>query len=142
MGASFQAVEELCWKEGEAFGQIRLPQQLQAEAGVYRFHPVLLDACWQIFGVLHQASQQTRDDLYMPIGLDSLRLYGQPGTYLWSHLIRRSADGSQQETLTGDLRLFDQNGHIIAEIDGLHMKRAPRETAHSARARAWERSAS
>jgi acyl transferase domain-containing protein/acyl carrier protein len=127
VGASFQAVEQLWWREGEVLGQIRLPQPLLDEAGVYRFHPVLMDACWQIFAVLHQAMQQAPDDLYMPIGLDSLRLYGQAGTQLWSHLIRRPADGSQRETLTADLRLFDQSGQIVAEIDGLHMKRAPRE---------------
>lgn len=124
-GPSFQGIEQLWRRDGEALGRIRLPEALVSEAEAYQLHPVIMDSGLQLlFATL---SSDGEGDTYLPVGLDSLRVYSRPDTRLWIHGQMRPQDGSNQETRTGDLRLFDDAGHIIAEVEGLHVKRVNRE---------------
>jgi NAD(P)-dependent dehydrogenase (short-subunit alcohol dehydrogenase family)/acyl carrier protein/uncharacterized protein YidB (DUF937 family) len=72
-------------------------------------------------------SSDGKGDTYLPVGLDSLQFYRRPDTRLWIHGQIRPQDGSHQETRIGDLRLFDDAGQEIAAVEGLHVKRVPRE---------------
>ena len=69
------------------------------------------------------------DDLstFLLIGLDRFVLHRAPGTRLWNHTVLREANGAIGETFTGDIQLFDEEGHLVAEAQGLHLKRATRE---------------
>ncbi|BBD69156.1 polyketide synthase [Nostoc commune NIES-4072] len=121
-GPSFQGIEQLWRREGEALGRIRLPQALISEAEAYQLHPVLVDSGFQLlFASLGNVKE---GDTYLPVGLDSLRVYRRPETQLWIHGQIRPKDGSNQETRTGDLRFFDDAGQLVVEIEGLHVKRA------------------
>ncbi|MBD2519332.1 SDR family NAD(P)-dependent oxidoreductase [Nostoc sp. FACHB-973] len=122
-GESFQGIEQLWRREGEALGRIRLPEALVSEAAAYQLHPVLVDSGFQLLF----ASLASTEDTYLPVGLDSLRIYRRPETQLWIHGQIRSKDGANQETRTSDLRLFDDAGQLIAEIAGFHVKRAKRQ---------------
>lgn len=123
-GPSFQGIEQLWRRDGEALGKIRLPEALISEADAYQLHPVLLDSGFQLlFATL---SGNRDEDTYLPVGLGSLRVYRRPGTQLWIHVQMRPQDESNQETSTGNLRLFDDIG-VIAEVAGLHVKRVRRE---------------
>jgi len=124
-GASFQGIEQLWRRDGEALGRIRLPEALVSEAEAYQLHPVLLDSGFQLlFATL---SSDGEEDTYLPVGVDSLRVYRRPDTQLWIHGQIRPKDGSNQETRTGDLRLFNEAGQVIAEVEGLHVKHVHRE---------------
>lgn len=124
-GPSFQGIEQLWRRDGEALGRIRLPEALVSEAEAYQLHPVLMDSGLQLlFATL---SSDGDGDTYLPVGLESLRVYRRPDTRLWIHGSMRPKDGSNQETRTGDLRLFDDAGQVIAEVEGLHVKRVNRE---------------
>ncbi|MCC5666482.1 SDR family NAD(P)-dependent oxidoreductase [Nostoc sp. CHAB 5784] len=121
-GPSFQGIEQLWRREGEALGRIWLPEALVSEAEAYQLHPVLVDSGFQLlFATLGSAKE---GDTYLPVGLDSLRVYRRPETQLWIHGQIRPKDSSNQETRTGDLRFFDDAGQIIVEIEGLQVKRA------------------
>ncbi len=123
-GTSFQGIEQLWRRDGEALGRIRLPEALVSDAE-YHLHPVLMDSGFQLlFASLVGAAEE---DTYLPVGLNSLRLYRRLDTQFWVHGQIRYKDGSNQETLTSDLRLFDDAGQVIAEIEGFHVKRAKRE---------------
>ncbi|MUH00296.1 SDR family NAD(P)-dependent oxidoreductase, partial [Scytonema sp. UIC 10036] len=124
-GPSFQGIEQLWRRDGEALGRIRLPEALVREAQAYHLHPVLMDSGFQLlFATLASPGEE---DTYLPVGLDSLHLYRRPDTQLWIHGRIRHKEGTNQETLTSDLWLFDDAGQIIAEIEGFHVKRAKRE---------------
>jgi acyl transferase domain-containing protein len=121
-GSSFQGIEQLWRRDGEALGRIRLPEALVSDAEAYQLHPVLLDSGFQLlFATL---SSDGEGDTYLPVGVENLRVYRRPDTQLWIHGQIRPKDGSNQETRTGDLRLFDDAGQVIAEVEGLHVKRA------------------
>ncbi|MBC6435614.1 type I polyketide synthase [Nostoc sp. HG1] len=124
-GESFQGIEQLWRRDGEALGRIRLPLGLVSEAAAYELHPVLVDSGFQLlFATLTDVAE---GDTYLPVGLDNLRVYRRPESQLWIHGQIRPQDSSNQETRIGDLRLFDDAGQLIAEIEGLHVKRAKRE---------------
>ncbi|WP_341529635.1 type I polyketide synthase [Nostoc sp. UHCC 0302] len=123
-GQTFQGIEQLWRREGEALGRIRLPEALVSEAAGYQLHPVLVDSGFQLlFATLAGVADE---DTYLPVGLENLRVYRRPETQLWIHGQIRPQDSANQETRTGDLLLFDDAG-VVAEIQGLHVKRAKQE---------------
>jgi acyl transferase domain-containing protein len=147
-GPAFRGVARLWRGADEALGQIQLPATLAAEANAYHFHPALLDACWQVFGATWSAPTDPSPnghacetsigelDTYMPVGLEGFRFYRPPGDRLWSHARLRPAPpaptGDGRETITGDLRLYDESGRLVAEAEGLTAKRATRDALHRA----------
>lgn len=141
-GPAFQGVVRLWRGEGEALGQVQLPAALAAEANAYHFHPALLDACWQVFAATWDSPAGALNgdqlDTYMPVSLDSFRFYRRPSAQLWSHArprplpVSRTRGGDGRETLTADLSLYDEEGRLVAEVDGLTAKRATREALRRA----------
>jgi acyl transferase domain-containing protein len=121
-GASFQGIERLWRCDGEALGRIRLPEI--AIDNAYQLHPVLIDSGLQLlFATLSGNSQDT----YLPVGLERLRVYRRPDTQLWSVGRMRQAEKASSETRLADLQWFDESGQIIAEIEGLQVKRISRK---------------
>jgi acyl transferase domain-containing protein len=124
-GPSFRGQAALWRGEGEALGQIALPDSLTGDIGQYVIHPALLDAC---FHPLDAALPDNREPgVYLLIGLDRLRLFAPPGARLWSHVRRRTDDIPSTNTFVCDVRLFDESGRLVAEIEGFQLKAASRE---------------
>ena len=123
-GPSFQGLENLWQKQGEALGQVRLPETLKIAASHFKLHPALLDACLQVLGAAAPGSPSVT---HLPVGLDSLRVHGAAGTTLWSHARISPPRVSVQRTLSVDVRVFGPDGRTIASVEGLHLKRATRE---------------
>ncbi|AFY78333.1 polyketide synthase family protein [Pleurocapsa sp. PCC 7327] len=135
-GESFQAIARLWKKEGEALGWIRIPETLASEVSIYQFHPVLLDACFQvIFATLPEA---LKSETYLPVGLERLFLYRHPRATVWSHVRLRPLNSANPETIIADLRLFDDTGNLVAQIDGLSSKRASREALLDISEKSWQ----
>jgi len=128
-GSRFQGIEELWLGDGEALGKLQLPKMPVSEVDGYQIHPVLLDSCFQLIGavLLGHTDEGTDRDIYMPVALESFRVYENANTLLWGHASMREGYGTDAETVVGDLYLFGENGRNVAEISGLHLKRANRE---------------
>ncbi len=124
-GAKFRGITQVWRRDGEALGLIELPIDLSAEAVDYHIHPALLDACFHVLGA---PLPQTADPAtYLLIGLDRFVLQRAPGTRLWNHTVLRETHDAIGEIFTGDIHLFDDDGQLVAEAQGLHLKRATRE---------------
>ncbi|MBD9358028.1 type I polyketide synthase [Methylomonas albis] len=119
-GPNFQALQSLRRGDGQALGWIKLPERLLAEAAGYHIHPVLLDACFQI--LIATLVDSRANETWLPVGLDRLQLYRAPGTRLWCRAKVHNAD--ERRFLTADLLLFDDEGGIIAVIEGFKAKQA------------------
>lgn len=124
-GPSFQGIRCIWTKEGQVLSQITLPTVLQADAAEYSLHPVLLDACCQTLGAAfaHDSGAGT----YLPVGCDFLHLFASPGQCLWSWAQVRSASPSsssagQSSILKADIRLMDETGTVIAQVEGLSLQ--------------------
>ncbi|MEI2579700.1 SDR family NAD(P)-dependent oxidoreductase [Scytonema sp. PRP1] len=133
-GSSFQALKQI-WRSpqgsqkdqstGEALGEVRLPEALFLEAGDYQLHPVLLDACFQVVGATF--SDLGKENIYLPVSVKRLQVYSRPHLCLWSYAQVHPVNSSNQQTLSADVRLFAQDGQVIAVVEGLQFKRANRE---------------
>ena len=121
-GPSFQAIQKLWRHEGEAIGHIQLPNSLVLEATDFYLHPVLLDAAFQVLGAIFPDDGKT----YIPVNIERLRVYRQPEFRLWSAAMMRPLKNSQ--LLTADLRIFAEDGQLIATLEALKLQKVNRQS--------------
>ena len=127
-GPSCRGIEKLWRRDGEALARIVLPEALASKAGLYQFHPVLLDASLQLFAAtLHGDREQSKSDTYVLASLERFSFYSRPGTKLNSHALVRTENGADERTFVGDIQLFNEEGQVVAEVKGLRVKRTSRE---------------
>ena len=129
-GPDFRGLRSGWRRDGEALGEVQLPDSLAADAQHYHIHPALLDACFHLLGA--SLPDENPDNAYLLVGIEQFRLHRQPGARLWTHVVLRGQDGANTETFTGDMRLYDSGGQPVAEIEGVQLRRAGRETLRRA----------
>jgi acyl transferase domain-containing protein/acyl carrier protein len=130
-GPDFRGITELWRCDGEAMGAVALHATLAREADHYGIHPALLDACFHVLG----AAMPYTDvhEAYLLIGIDHVRLHGRPTARLWSHAVLRPGLIGAEGTVVGDVRVYDHDdGRLVAEALGVHVRRATRETLQRA----------
>ncbi|MDZ7286762.1 MAG: amino acid adenylation domain-containing protein [candidate division KSB1 bacterium] len=123
LGPTFQGVEEIWRREGEALGKIFLAPGLEKEAASCHLHPALFDACFQIVSAAVPVAGNGADDhaTYLPVSVGELRFYRRPGPRLFSHAVLHPVD--HPDSLTCDIRLLDEDGRVLAEIFQLGIQR-------------------
>jgi acyl transferase domain-containing protein/acyl carrier protein len=121
-GESFRGLQHVWRRDGEALGKVQLPEILAADMKNYRFHPALLDACFHLLGAPLPGAKV--DVAYLLIGIEHFRMYRPPSGTLWNHTVLVDHSG---ETFSGDIRLYDESGALVAEAQGLQLKRANRD---------------
>ncbi|MBI5563326.1 MAG: type I polyketide synthase [Chloroflexi bacterium] len=129
-GPHFQSIRRLTIdpQRTEVVAQIQLADDFAADTEAYRFHPAVLDACWQAIGAAFLIeSDPNGDAIYLPIGCDCINVLRSPAGEVWSHATVLAANGTNREIISADLHVFDASDQLIAEVRGLHFKRAPRE---------------
>ncbi len=120
-GPSFQGVHQIWHNQEEALAEIHLPEVLRPHSDVYRFHPALLDACFQTFGSL--LSLEEKREALLPVSITSIQIYRDPAPELWSHL--KSVPSPDNRHYIGDLLIMDKVGDPIAYVKGLKLLRVP-----------------
>lgn len=123
-GPAFRGVEHIWSKDNSVLGQISLPKSLESETDDYQTHPALLDACLQVLAAIPDAS--TGNHLYIPSGCKRIRFYSRPAGLLWSYASLQSTPDSGPDSIVADIRVFDENGQIVFELEGLRMQRIGR----------------
>ena len=133
LGPVFRCITQLWSGDGEALAAIRSLEAPGEAAGL--LHPAQIDACFQVLaGALPDVEG---DAAYIPIALDRFRFHGRPSGPLWCHAALRPRAEGQRDIWEGDLRLFEETGRVIAEMEGLRLKRAPREELMAGRQAPW-----
>ncbi|MFN8008639.1 MAG: SDR family oxidoreductase, partial [Terriglobia bacterium] len=118
-GPIFCGLSALWQGENEALGRAFLLDSLAAEASAYDIHPVLLDACVQTLAAAVEIDEQV---IFLPVHLERYRReLNAPFSELWSYARLRPRTG--KETLSGDITVFDAEGRLVAQLEGLHLKR-------------------
>ncbi|HSK64712.1 MAG TPA: type I polyketide synthase, partial [Pyrinomonadaceae bacterium] len=119
-GPVFQGIKGIWSGNNEALGYIELAEAPEA----YRLHPALLDLCFQI--VEAGRTDDSAGDCYLPLSVERLKCFAQPGQAVWSYAYVRPGENS--ETLSADVVIFDEKGSVIAEVEELRFKRATKES--------------
>ncbi len=121
VGPRLRALEQLWRRDGEALARLRLPDECAADASAYRLHPALLDASIQLL----IAALPGPGAMYLPVGLDRFSLANRAAApVVWVHAEVSSRLEADREAYSGDLRLLDGDGSVVAELKGLHLTRA------------------
>ncbi len=120
-GSNFQAIQQLWCSTGKALGQVQLPETLVSDVRKYRLHPVLLDASFQVLAAaLGETEEQ---ETYLPVAIKRLKIYRASSTGLWSRVEIKANSEDHPQTLTGEVDLFSNEGHLIATVEGLKIQR-------------------
>jgi acyl transferase domain-containing protein/acyl carrier protein len=127
-GPSFQGVEQLWRRDGEAIGQMVRRRNAESEARSNQPDATLLDACFQVLAaaVPDDDDQAMQPATYLPVGIDSLRAYDSPALGAWSHATFDSTASPYAGTLSGNVYLLDDQGRVVLEARGLSMQRLDR----------------
>ncbi|MBI5722130.1 MAG: SDR family NAD(P)-dependent oxidoreductase [Burkholderiales bacterium] len=122
-GPAFHSVQQLWQGENQALGEVMLDAALQSETAgdsAYRLHPVLLDGCLQVMGAA--VAGDGDDTLFMPLAIGRYRLLRRPsGPRCLAHVLAQGA--RQAETRRADVRIFDTDGSLLAELVDVQLKR-------------------
>src|SRR5581483_105424 len=116
-GASFQGIQQVWCRIGEALARIVPPESILFDMDLYHIHPALLDACIQV--LLAALSEEERS-LYVPMGFDHMYFYKRPDGDLWSWGRLQALEPGVYE---GALTILDGQGQPLVEIVGLRLKR-------------------
>ena len=123
-GPMFQAIESVWRRDGEALGKIRLPKMLAASADEFRFHPSLLDGCFQLAMISAPASHDRIT--FVPVRIDRIAYLAPPGPVVFCH--SRLVHASLFSPVL-DLRITNPSGRVLMEVDGYHAQAVRGHTA-------------
>ncbi|HYO69821.1 MAG TPA: SDR family NAD(P)-dependent oxidoreductase, partial [Archangium sp.] len=130
-GPGFQGVQELWQGKDEVLGRVRLPDGAATQLAAYQLHPALLDACFQVLGVLLFApggKPVEGGEPYVPVGVESLRVHRRPEREVWAHGQLRPAE-KDAKAYVWDISLLDEAGGVFAEVKGLRVQRLEGEVS-------------
>jgi len=122
-GPCFQGIQALWRGANGGLGQIQLPQEVVDPA--YLVHPALLDACMQVLGAVTENQVDQADDAFLPVAIDSFTVYRPVPTQVWSQVEVEAAANQQQ--LSANITVLDATGEVVAQLQGLILKRLPRQ---------------
>ncbi len=127
-GPRFRAAQTIQRRDGEVLARVRVPAALESGLSEYLQQPAVLDACLHVIGAgLPGAGAGVLNDAYMLLNVENIRWYGRAPREFWVHVTTDAAmapGGEQPETFRANLSLLDDSGALLAELSGLHLKRA------------------
>jgi acyl transferase domain-containing protein/NADPH:quinone reductase-like Zn-dependent oxidoreductase/NAD(P)-dependent dehydrogenase (short-subunit alcohol dehydrogenase family) len=123
-GPLFQSVKRLWKGSHQALGEVTLREPLPSDRRGYHMHPLLLDGCLQLVGAALMPA--TDDELYLPFAIGRYTLHRDGGQACWAHVVVDAGKGG--ETRRADLRVFDTDGELVAELDDVRLKRIAHDT--------------
>ncbi|MGR3219881.1 MAG: SDR family NAD(P)-dependent oxidoreductase [Candidatus Anammoxibacter sp.] len=147
LGPSFRSIGKIWYgsayqspimnlKSNRILSRIILPETLKGKVDGYYIHPAVLDGCFQSLGVVLPGS----DESYLPVSIESMKVnysslpteylkddFGKDGDFcFWCGVNIEPAVGGQQN-LIADITIFDKDGNVGARIEGLSVRKAPRD---------------
>ncbi|MBX3611472.1 MAG: SDR family NAD(P)-dependent oxidoreductase [Hydrogenophaga sp.] len=125
-GPLFRGVGEIRRADGEVLARMQWPEALQAEPDL-QWHPARLDACFHVIGAALPDRGNGLEQAFLLLQIERVRWYRAPGRACWNHVRLRTLTDTglaERETFGADMVLFDDDGTVLAEFDGMHFKRA------------------
>ncbi len=143
LGPTFQWIGPIWRRAGEALCGIEAPD-LVPNTGL-RLHPGIIDSCFQLLACSFGGDAATVgqiDRIAIPFSIATFKFHGPSavqGTTLWCHAVLHEREGAVEGSALGNLRLFDDNGAVIAEVEGLYGRQASRQALAESRRSSLDR---
>lgn len=124
-GPYFQGVRELWLRPDgqEVLARIEGHAALAASAHQHLLHPSLLDSCFQ--SLLAGLGAKGDHNVYVPVKVAQVRFYRSPQGGFWCY---SKFTDHQENSLEGDVVLFDDEGTILAEVCGVRAQALSNKT--------------
>lgn len=119
-GPRWQSLRRLQVGDGEGLAEIELEPRFSADVATLRQHPALLDMATGAALYLTKDYDNT-EDLFLPITYKRMRVFRTLPAHMFSHIRTRQQDRAEVETF--DITVFDEQGVVLAEIEGFAMRR-------------------
>ncbi|MBH1934174.1 acyltransferase domain-containing protein [Streptomyces sp. AV19] len=129
-GASFSTVRELWLDEAgdQALGRITAAPDGAARVGHRHQFATMLDGCLHLTAAA--AREGAAKGAYIPVGVGRMALRGPLPDQVWGHVrLRPNAEGT---AFTARLRVLDETGRILADLDDVEFRRIASLTDPSA----------
>ncbi len=136
LGPQFQPLRSLWSGDGEAVGEVVLPEAVDRRAA--EAHPVLLDGCLQVMAMARKGAGVEDDGAYLFFGCDRFWLADVMPERLFCQALLRNPSAAAApgegpaEVISGDLRIYTADGVEIGGLSGYTVKRATRAALLSA----------
>ena len=127
LGKSCQLLDTVWRQDGEAIAQIKLLENSNS-SNSYLLPLGSIDAWIQILSVCFPAELP---DMYLLVGLENFQFYSYSGQQLFGRA-KLETNGNYEETIQGNLWLFDETGVLVGEITNAQLKRVSFETLRRA----------
>ncbi len=139
LGETYRGIQQFWLGHQEVLAEIKTPAGIVANTNALEVYAPVLDACHQVLGAtlftpLGGSSPPDGNDgldngfsepdsLYLPTRIDSFEVHGPLGREGWSHAVLKQLGGENQDTIQGDVRIFNAAGEVTVEVLGLQMQR-------------------
>lgn len=119
-------LQRLWQKNGESLAQLRLAPELVDQLHSHCVHPFLLDTALQtLLAVLPEDGEDDGDDVFLSTRVARFTFHASPGVELWSHVSVLPYEASDRDHRTVNVRLYNSEGAVVAEVEGLSLRRVP-----------------
>jgi len=118
-GEAFRCIQQLWKGDSEILAGIKLSKNLQHGIKDYGFHPALLDASLHAIFAANESIEGEKRGIYLPVHIHRFKLYSKPTAKIWSYIRVSEASDSH---LRGDYFIMNEDGTLVAEIQGLSCK--------------------
>ncbi|WPB81668.1 type I polyketide synthase [Archangium violaceum] len=138
-GPSFQGIDELRFEKNGCLAHVRLPDSHILGLGSYWLHPLILDACFQAVAAvfMEEVSALGENRQRIPVGIERLRWFKKPGSSVWVHARGDGRSAASSEVLSTSLRIYDEDGEPVAEVEGLLLKQFDRSAVMASFSDSW-----
>ncbi len=118
-GEAFRCIQQLWKGDSEILAGIKLSNNLHHGIEEYGFHPALLDASLHAIFAAKESREGEKRGIYLPVHIQRFKLHSKPNTRIWSYIRVSEASDAQ---LRGDYFILNEDGTLVAEIQGLTCK--------------------
>ena len=119
-GEEFQVLQEGYIKGDSVLSQVALTKVTQGQD--YYYHPVMLDGAMQ--SILLLGMNGVEQNTYVPYAFTRMTTYQEAPRNFWVHLTRQRS--AHEHELSVDIKLYNNSGWLIGEIDGLKLRKVTR----------------
>ncbi len=121
-GPRWRSLRRLHLGKGEGLAEIELDEKFSADVATLRQHPALLDMATGAALYLTEDYDHC-DDLFLPISYRRMSVYRPFPARMYSHVRGRQENQRRSEVETFDFTIFDEQGQVLAEIEGFSVRR-------------------
>jgi thioester reductase-like protein len=117
-GPEFSQIEQIWCEPGESLAKIVAPRSIEESSSGYRFHPAILDACFQAIHSTREVMTElvVPDFFFLPESIRRVQLYRTiVPQQLWAHARLRQRDA---RSLLCDIFVYDEHGNRVADVIG------------------------